>query len=209
MERPEGAVVLFDGGDLGEWTHRGGEAARWTVSDGAVTVVPKTGDIISRETYRDAFLHLEFRNADMPQASGQGKSNSGVYVQGRYEIQVLDSSGWKVPGRGDCGAIYDQFAPLVNACRPPLQWQTYDIIFRAARVDGAGAVTEPARITLLHNGLVIHNNVIVRGTTGGALDQEVGRPGPLRLQDHGHPVQYRNIWLVHLPEEGSAEYGPR
>ncbi len=202
-------MVLFDGHDLGGWTHRNGDAARWTVADGAMTVVRGTGDVFSRETYRDAFLHLEFRNVDMPEAKGQGKSNSGVYVQGRYEIQVLDSYGWKTPGRGDCGAVYDQFAPLVNACLPPLQWQIYDIVFRAARVDGSGAAVEPARLTLLHNGLVIHNNVILRGTTGGAMDQEVGRPGPLRLQDHGHPVQYRNVWLVHLPEEGSSEYGPR
>jgi hypothetical protein len=209
VQRPDGAVVLFDGTDLGGWTHRGGEPARWTVAGGAMAVSPGTGDLVSREVFRDALLHVEFRNVDMPGQSGQGKSNSGVFVQGRYELQVLDSHGWKVPGRGDCGAIYDQFAPLVNACLPPLQWQSYDIVFRAARVDPGSGAVEPARLTVLQNGLVIHNNVILRGPTGGALDREVGRPGPLRLQDHGHPVQYRNIWLLHLPEEGSSEYGPR
>jgi hypothetical protein len=209
-EPPPGAVVLFDGRDLRGWRHRRtGEPARWTVADGAMTVVRGTGDIVSEETFTDAFIHLEFREPDMPEAKGQAKGNSGVYIQGRYEIQVLDSYGWKVPGKGDCGAIYNQFAPLVNACKPPLEWQTYDIVFRAARVDDAGRVVENARITVLQNGLVIHNNVVLQGPTGGALDQDVGRPGPLLLQDHGDPVSYRNIWLVHLPPKGSDEYGPR
>jgi hypothetical protein len=209
-EPPTDAVVLFDGRDLGQWRHRRtGAPAAWAVADGAVTVVRGTGDIVSVPTFTDALIHLEFREPDMPEAKGQAKGNSGVYVQGRYEIQVLDSFGWKVPGKGDCGAIYDQFAPLSNACRPPLQWQTYDIIFRAARVDSAGAVSAPARLTLIHNGVVVQNNVVLQGPTGGALDHEVGAPGPLLLQDHGDPVSYRNIWFVPLPTEASQEYGPR
>lgn len=174
-----------------------------------MTVVRGTGDIISEQTFDDAFIHLEFCEPDMPEATGQGKGNSGVFVQGRYEIQVLDSYGWKVPGKGDCGAIYNQFAPLVNACRPALQWQSYDIVFRAARAGEGGQGAENARITLLHNGVVIHNNVELQGPTGGALDQDVGRAGPLRLQDHGNPVRYRNVWFVRLPRTGSDEYGPR
>ena len=209
-QAPDGAVVLFDGHDLSRWRHRrSGEPARWAVQDGVATVVRGSGDIVSLETYDDALIHLEFCEPDLPQATGQAKGNSGVYVQGRYELQVLDSYGWQVPGKGDCGAIYDQFAPLVNACRPALQWQTYDIVFRAARAGAAGQVAAPARLTLLHNGLVVHNNVALRGPTGGAIDQEVGRPGPLLLQDHGDPVRYRNIWLVRLPASGSEEYGPR
>lgn len=208
-QAPANAVVLFDGRDLSAWRSlKDGGPAAWTVADGAATVQRGSGDIVSVETFEDAHIHLEFREPDMPERTGQGKGNSGVYLQGRYEIQVLDSHGWKVPGKGDCGAVYDQFAPLVNACRPALQWQTYDIIFRAARVEPDGTVVENARITLLHNGIVVHNNVVVRGVTGGAMDRNVAQAGPLRLQDHGDPVSYRNIWLVHLPKQGSDQYAP-
>lgn len=206
-EAVKGAIILFDGKDLSNWRQRDGAPAGWTVGDGVMTVAK--GDILSRETFRDAFIHVEFRVPDMPSAKGQGKGNSGVYLQGRYEIQVLDSYGVGIPGKGDCGAIYNQFAPLTNACKPPMEWQTYDIIFRAARVNEAGEVTEQARMTLLQNGQVIQNNVVLQGPTGGAVDQKVGEPGPLLLQDHGNPVQYRNIWMVHLPLAGSDTYEPR
>ncbi|NLN18162.1 MAG: DUF1080 domain-containing protein [Firmicutes bacterium] len=204
---PENAVVLFNGKDLNNWRQRNGQPATWTVEDGVMTVVK--GDILSEEKFRDAFIHLEFRVPDMPEATGQAKGNSGVYVQGRYEIQVLDSYGINIPGKGDCGAIYNQFAPLVNACKPALEWQSYDIIFRAARVNDEGEVIENARMTVLQNGQVIQNNVILMGPTGGAIDHNVGEPGPLLLQDHGDKVQYRNIWMVHLPLEGSDTYEPR
>lgn len=206
-EAAKGAVILFDGKSLSNWRRRDGAPATWKVEDGVMTVAK--GDILSGETFRDAFLHVEFRVPDMPGAKGQGKGNSGVYLQGRYEIQVLDSYGISIPGKGDCGAIYNQFAPLTNACKPPMEWQAYDIIFRAARVNEAGEVIEQARMTLLQNGQVIHNNVVLEGPTGGAVDQKVGEPGPLLLQDHGNPVQYRNIWMVHLPLAGSDTYEPR
>ena len=206
-ERPENAVILFDGEDLSSWHQRDGQPAVWRVQDGVMTVTK--GDIISEETFTDVFIHLEFSTPDMPEATGQAKGNSGVYLQGRYEIQVLDSYDIAIPGKGDCGAIYDQHAPLVNACQPPLEWQTYDVIFRAARMDKAGEVSEPARVTVLQNGKVIHNNVELLGPTGGPLDENVGEPGPLLLQDHGDLVQYRNIWLAHLPLKGSDTYEPR
>lgn len=204
---PENAVVLFDGKDLSNWHQPDGQPAIWQVEQGVMTVTK--GNIMTDETFTDAFLHVEFRLPDMPEATGQAKANSGVFLQGRYEIQVLDSYGIEVPGKGDCGAIYNQYAPLVNACKPALQWQTYDAIFRAARVDQSGEVTEPARITVLQNDIVIQNNVELLGPTGGRVDENVGEPGPLLLQDHHNPVQYRNIWLVHLPIEGSDTYEPR
>jgi 3-keto-disaccharide hydrolase len=205
---PAGAVVLFDGTDLANWTHMDGADPGWRVEDGVMHVVPKTGDVLSKEQFLDHFLHLEFRCPDMPDATGQAKGNSGVYLQGRYEIQVLDSYGWETPGMGDCGGIYNQHAPLVNACKPGGEWQSYDIVFRAARVEG-DQVVEPVRLTVIHNGLVVQNNAVLEGPTGGAIDETEGVPGPLRLQDHGDLVCYRNLWAVPLPEKGSDTYEPR
>lgn len=206
---PAGALRLFNGYDVHDWTTRAGAAAGWKAEGGVLRVVPGTGDIMTRERLADFFLHLEFRCPDMPQAKGQAKGNSGVFLQGRYEVQVLDSYGLAIPGVGDCGAIYNQFAPLVNACKPALAWQSYDAIFRAPRFDGAGKLCEGARLTLLHNGLVIHNNIQLPGTTGGAVDEQVDQPGPLLLQDHGNLLAFRNIWAVPLPPEGSKTYEPR
>ncbi len=203
---PESAVVLFNGSDLSNWTSRDGGAPGWAVEDGVMAVVPRTGDIMTTERFTDHFLHLEFMTPDMPEATGQAKGNSGVFLQGRYEIQVLDSYGIAVPGMGDCGAIYNQFAPLVNACKPPLEWQSYDVIFRAPRLNDDGEIVENTRVTVLQNGLVILNNVILSGTTGANIGGGVGDPGPLLLQDHGNLVKFRNIWAVPLPLEGSDKY---
>ena len=203
---PEATVVLFDGTDLSSWTKLDGGVPAWDVADGALTVTAGEGDIVSKEQFTDFLLHLEFMTPDMPDATGQAKGNSGVFLQGRYEIQVLDSYGIDVPGMGDCGAIYNQFAPLVNACKPPLEWQAYDAIFRAARVSESGEVEENARVTALQNGIVIQNNVQIQGATGGATDGDAAQPGPLRLQDHGNPVKYRNIWIAPLPLKGSDVY---
>ena len=200
------AVVLFDGKDLSNWTKLDGEAPAWEIADGAMTVTAGGGDIVTRERFTDFLLHLEFMTPDMPDATGQAKGNSGVFLQGRYEIQVLDSYGIDVPGMGDCGAIYNQFASLVNACKPPLEWQTYDAIFRAARVGESGEIEENARVTVLQNGIVIQNNVQMLGATGGSTDEDAAEPGPLRLQDHGNPVKYRNIWIALLPLKGSDVY---
>ena len=200
---PADAVILFDGKDLNNWRQPDGSPAVWKVEDGVMTV--SRGNIVTKETFGDAWIHVEFMEPDMPNARGQEKGNSGVYVQARYEIQVLDSYGIEVPGRGDCGAIYGQYAPLVNANKPPLQWQTFDIIFRAPRVDASGKTLEQGRMTVLQNDMVIHNNVELLGPTAGG-DPNVAAPGPLLLQDHGHPVKYRNVWLVHLPLKGSDAY---
>lgn len=201
---PNGAVQLFNGRDVSNWTTRDGKPAGWKAEGGVLHVVPGTGDIMTREKLIDFALHLEFRCPDMPEAKGQAKGNSGVFLQGRYEVQVLDSYGWAVPGLGDCGAIYNQFAPLCNACLPAMQWQTYDVAFRAPRGSEQGP-----RLTVLHNGLLIHNNVQLPGVTGAAIDEKLCEPGPLLLQDHGNLVCYRNIWAGSLPLEGSTTYEPR
>ncbi|EYF04525.1 3-keto-disaccharide hydrolase [Chondromyces apiculatus] len=204
---PPAAEILFDGHDLRAFTSLDGTPARWKVHDGAFEVVSGAGDLLSRVHADDALIHLEFRCPHLPHARGQARANSGVYIQGRYEIQILDSHGIAIPGTGDCGAVYDQIAPLTNATLPPLTWQSYDIVFRAARPH-PGDLFEPARLTLLHNGVVIHNNAVLRTPTAGALDPHVFTPGPLRLQDHGDPVQFRNIWLLRLPPSGSDRYEP-
>jgi len=204
---PPSAIVLFNGRDLSNWRTRDGQAAGWRVENEEMHVVPKTGDILTKQLLGDFFMHIEFRCPDMPEATGQAKGNSGVFLQGRYEIQVLDSYGWDTPGMGDCGAIYNQFAPLVNACRPPMEWQTYDVVFREARTEG-DKVVEPVRLTVMHNGQIILNNVQLSGVCGAALNEDEGEPGPLLLQDHGDLVSYRNIWAVPLPAGGSTTYDP-
>lgn len=201
---PGNAVVLFDGKDLSKWTS-GGQPATWAVADGAMTVTH--GYITSTETFQDAYVHLEFKIPYMPDARGQGRGNSGVFLQGRYEVQVLDSYGFEKPGKGDCGAVYAEHAPLVNACRPPLQWQSFDMIFRAPRFGADGKMTEKARLTVFQNGAIIQNNVEITPNGGGNPD--LATPGPLSLQDHHCPVSYRNIWFVPLPAEGSDTYSPQ
>jgi hypothetical protein len=194
---PEGAVVLFDGKNLDQWVSKSDakKPAPWKLVDGGAMQV-QGGDIVTKEKFGGSFkLHVEFRVPYMPKATGQGRGNSGVYVQGRYEVQVLDSYGLDSKDN-DCGGIYGVAKPLVNACKAPTVWQSYDIEFHSPRfVDGKK--TEPARITVLHNGIKIHDDVkITKDNTTAGLGGDPSSPGPIMLQDHGNPVQYRNIWLV-------------
>ena len=193
---PEEAVVLFDGTGLEAWMHRDGQPAGWKLrEDGSMEVT--RGNILTRRSFGDVRIHLEFRTPLMPEARGQARGNSGVYVQGRYEVQVLDSFGLEPMDNG-CGAVYRIATPRVNASLPPLQWQTYEIIFRAPRFDSNGSKTANAIITVRHNGEVIHlNRELPRLTPGGVSNEESER-GPLLLQDHRDSVQYRNIWVVAL-----------
>lgn len=204
---PPGAKVLFDGKDLSLWSRRGNaEPATWKVVDGVVTA--GGGDIQTRENFQDFRLHLEFMTPYMPDKHGQARGNSGVIVQSRYEIQVLDSYGKAVPGTGDCGAVYSQSAPLVNACKPPREWQSYDIVFRAPRF-ADGKMTEKPRVTVFQNGILVQNNTEIQGFTAshnGFAGEDVSTPGPIVLQDHGNPVKYRNVWIVPLPAKGSDKY---
>lgn len=191
---PRDAVVLFNGKDTSAWVHRnGGRACQWVVKeDGSMEV--RGGDIITKQEFTDFQLHAEFRVPLMPDRRGQGRGNSGVYMQGRYEIQILDSYGLKL-GLGDCGALYGQKVPDVNACLPPEKWQTYDILFHAPKFDADGKMTARPRISVLQNGLWIHENVEVNGRTTASMDTDPSKPGPIMLQDHGNPLRFRNIWL--------------
>ncbi len=200
---PTGATVLFDGKDLDGWTHRDGKTpAKWKIlnldkSGKVVQVMPKTTDIITKEKFDGAFkLHVEFRVPYEPKNSGQGRGNSGVYLQGRYEVQVLDSYGIAKPGEGDCGGIYGIAKPTVNACKAPTVWQTYDIEFKSPECKD-GKKVKTGRITVYHNGIKIHDDVeITKDNTTAGLGGDPCKPGPILLQDHGNPVQFRNIWLL-------------
>lgn len=192
---PAGAIVLFDGKNLDEWTKRDGKsAAGFKLAGDAMQV--SGGDIMTKKTFDGAFkLHVEFRVPYMPKASGQGRGNSGVYLQGRYEVQVLDSYGLKSKS-DDCGGIYGIAAPLVNACKAPTIWQAYDIDFQSPLCEN-GKKTGPGFITVRHNGVLIHDKVkISSDNTASGAGGNVCSPGPILLQDHGNPVQYRNIWLL-------------
>jgi len=193
---PEGAVVLFGGKSIDGWVKTDGKTpATWPVEDGILTVGKGQGSIMTSRTLGDVQLHVEFNVPYMPEARGQARGNSGVYLAGAYELQVLDSYGLKLQDN-DCGAIYKQVVPLVNACKPPLQWQTYDITFHKAEV-ADGKVVKKARITVVQNGIRIIDNAEISPTPGG-VDTKEGADGPLLLQDHGNDVQFRNIWAKPL-----------
>lgn len=196
---PRGAIVLFDGKNFDQWRPAdkkpGQDSVQWKLADGAMEVKPGTGSIITKKEFNDLKLHLEFRTPFMPEARGQGRGNSGVYLQGRYEVQVLDSYGLEGLDN-ECGGIYRVAAPLVNMCAPPMQWQTYDITFRAPRLDQAGNKKSDPCLTVIHNGVKIHDQVNMPGSTTAALGGDAAKPGGIYLQDHGNTVQFRNIWLV-------------
>jgi hypothetical protein len=167
----------------------------WKLVDGAMEVAGGAGSLITKKKFTDCDLHIEFRSPFMPGSRGQARGNSGVYLQGRYEVQVLDSYGL-TGADNECGGIYQVSPPRVNMCAPPGQWQTYDIRYRAPRFDVNGNKTASALVSVRHNGIIIHENLVIPGPTGSAIDNRPQDPGGLLLQDHGNPVQYRNIWLV-------------
>jgi hypothetical protein len=201
---PEGAIVLFDGKDLSGWSaYDGGKPtdtskpAKWKVEDGYMEV--GRGDIRTKDTFGPDFkLHVEFWLPLMKDKKNQGRANSGVYLQGRYEIQVLDSYMNDTYAKGECGAMYGLLGTSKNANKPPEQWQTYDLTFYSPRVDSDGKVTKKGRVTNVFNGQTVIDNGEFGEVTGGAMDNKLGEPGPIRLQDHGCKVRYRNIWLKPL-----------
>ncbi len=193
---PSDAVVLFDGTDLSGWESREGGEAGWKVENGYMEVVPGAGYIRSKEEFGDCQLHVEWAAPAEVRGESQGRGNSGVFLMGRYEVQVLDCYDNPTYPDGTTGALYGQYPPLVNACREPGQWQVYDIIWEAPRFEGEECV-RPARITVLLNGIVLHHATELRGPTSHkVLTEYEPHPevGPLELQDHGDPVRFRNIW---------------
>lgn len=191
---PSDAVVLFDGKDLSKWRGEKGGEARWEVAGGCATV-NGTGSLFTKEVFGDVQLHLEWASPQKVEGEGQGRGNSGVYFQGRYEIQVLDCYHNKTYFDGMTGAFYSNFAPLVNACRKPGEWQSYDIVFHAPRPAADGKSVEPGSLTVFLNGILVQDHVPVKGSTTSAAFTGAVVKGPLMLQDHGNPVRYRNIWL--------------
>jgi len=202
VKPPSDAIVLFDGKDLSAWQSADGSDAKWKVENGHFTVERRTGGIQTKRMFGSCQLHIEWRSpAEVdPQRTGQARGNSGIFLQSLYELQVLDGFNNPTYTNGGAGSIYKQTPPMVNACRKPGEWQVYDIIYIAPEFCGKGEVISPARITVIHNGIVIHHNTIIKGKTeyiGLPEYQPHGRL-PLMLQDHGDPVSYRNIWIRDL-----------
>jgi len=200
---PSDAIVLFDGKDLeSEWTNSDGGKPGWTVEDGCVTVKKGAGIIKTKRVFEDYQLHIEWRTPAEVIGTSQGRGNSGIFMQGLYEVQVLDNYNNRTYRNGQAGSIYKQHAPLVNACKAPGEWQTYDIIFTAPRFNEDGTYFTPPTITVLQNGVLVQNHSVLRGPTEyiGIPEYSVKKhgPGSLILQDHGNPVSFRNIWIREL-----------
>ena len=202
-DAPSDAVVLFDGTDLSKWQGRDGGDPTWIVENGYAEVNPRTGNIQTKDEFGSVQLHLEFACPVEVRGSSQRRGNSGVFLIGEYEVQVLDGYDNPTYADGITGAIYGQYSPLVNATRPPGEWQAYDIIFEAPEYDG-DTLKKPAYLTVILNGIVLHNRKEAMGPTGhknvSSYDKPHGPTGPLMLQDHGDPVRYRNIWVRALTD---------
>ncbi|MBI4347214.1 MAG: DUF1080 domain-containing protein [Elusimicrobia bacterium] len=197
---PSDAVVLFDGKDLAAWEGVDRGPARWRVERGVLEIVPGAGNIRSRALLGDCQLHLEWAAPAEVRGDGQDRGNSGVFLMGAYEVQILDGHRNDTYADGSAAAVYGQFPPIVNACRAPGEWQTYDLVWIAPRFEGE-RLLQPARLTLFHNGLVVHHG---RALLGPTLHEAIGAyaphppRGPVELQDHGQPVRFRNIWARSL-----------
>ncbi len=201
-QAPSDAIILFDGNDLSAWeSSKDGSKAPWKIKGNHFTVVPKSGSIQTKQAFGDVQLHIEFRCPKSDTDEGQGKGNSGVFFMGQYEVQVLDCYNNNTYSNGQTASIYKQHIPLVNACRKPGKWQTYDIIFMAPEFDNNGDVKKPAYLTVFHNGVLVQNHAEVKGITvfrGKPYYKKHPDKLPLSLQDHGDLVSYRNIWIREL-----------
>lgn len=204
---PSDAVVLFDGKSLDAWV--GGKdkksPAPWKVENGYFEVVPKTGEIATKESFGDCQLHAEFRMPDPPKGRDQDRGNSGIFLMGKFECQVLDNYNAQTYADGMVGAVYGQYPPEVNAARKPGEWQTYDIVFHAPRFNADGTLAKPARETIFLNGLLVQDDVELKGPTlhmqMTSYKDKLPEKAPITLQDHGHPVRYRNFWIRPIAAE--------
>lgn len=207
---PADAVVLFDGKDLAHWCAMDGNPTKWIVRDTAMECVPGSGYVRTRQCFCDCQLHVEFATPTPPKGEGQGRGNSGVFFGlDRYEIQVLDSYGNKTYADGSAASVYIQYPPLVNASRPPGQWQWYDIVWTAPRFDAEGKLLSKACVTVFHNGVLVQNHVELTGPTAWLTRAPYSaHPAklPISLQEHGNPVRYRNVWVRELGQPGKPEF---
>lgn len=201
---PADATVLFDGKDLSKWKSDKGGEAQWKVENGYMEVVAKKGNIFTKEEFGDFQLHFEFATPEKVTGNSQGRGNSGVFIHGIYEVQVLDSYDNPTYADGQAGAIYGQFPPLVNPIKKPGEWQTYDIIFEAPQFDKDGKVTKKANVTAILNGVVVQHKKEYMGPTKHkettSYDGVTSSRGPIGLQDHGNPMRFRNMWIRPLGE---------
>lgn len=197
---PSDAIVLFSENHLDQWENKNGEKVEWDIEGDIFTVKPRTGEIRTKENFEDFQLHVEWRAPKVVKGDGQGRGNSGIFLQGKYEVQVLDSYDNPTYPNGQAGSIYKQHIPLVNAMHPPGEWNSYDIIYKAPRFDNNGELLSPAYVTVIHNGVLIQNHTEIKGGTVyvGQPKYESHGPGPIILQDHGDPVSFRNIWIREL-----------
>ena len=203
ISAPSDAIILFDGMDLSKWKNKDGGAAQWDVKDGVFTVKKGTGDISTVQEFNDFQLHIEWSVPSKITGSGQGRGNSGIFLQGVYELQVLDNYNNKTYTNGQAASIYKQTAPLKNAMRPPGDWNVYDVIYTAPRFKEDNTLFSPARVTVIHNGVVVQNNTTITGNTPyiGLPKYQFHGKGPIKLQDHGDPsapLSFRNIWIREL-----------
>ncbi len=198
---PSDAVVLFNGSSLDKWTSAGGPS-KWRVDNGVFVAVPGSGTLSTRDAFGDVQLHIEWTSPNPPVGKGQDRGNSGVFfADGRYEVQVLDSRDNVTYADGQAGALYGQFPPLVNATRAPGEWQVYDIVYHRPRFKADGSLESAARLTVFLNGVLIQDNMELVGPTANGSRPSYTKHAdrlPISLQDHGHPVRYRNVWLREL-----------
>lgn len=200
-DAPSDAIVLFNGKDGSAWEHEKSSDLKWTIADNVLTVKGGSGNIQTKQKFGDCQLHIEWRTPSEVKGEGQGRGNSGIFLMGRYELQILDNYNNKTYPNGQAASIYKQHIPLVNACKPPGEWQVYDVIFTAPRFSDNGSVLEPARITVIQNGILVQNNVTIWGPSqyiGLPVYEKHAAKESIALQDHGNPTSFRNIWIREL-----------
>ena len=199
---PSDAVVLFDGKDLNAWQSiKTGEKAEWTVKDGVFTIKAGSGDIATKEKFSNVQVHIEWKAPEVVKGEGQGRGNSGLFFMDRYEVQILDSYKNRTYSNGQAASLYKEGIPLVNAMRSPQEWNTYDVFFTAPVFNKDSILLSPAYVTVIHNGVLVQNHYELKGSTSYiGIHQYEAHPGelPIKLQDHGNPVSFRNIWVRRL-----------